>query len=77
MTHYLINLTTAHASKEPLFRSMMDTVEQTAFSGHYSAQRLHVYQAELKLDEDSQAGMNDITNVYMYYDNSSLAAIIN
>ena len=53
-----------HASKEPLVRSMMGTVQQIAFSFNMSAQWLRVFQAELGLEEDAQAGMNSRTNLH-------------
>ena len=46
------------ASKEQLVRSLMDTVQQIAFSFTYSAQWLRVFQAGPDLDEDAQVGMN-------------------
>ena len=41
----------------------MDTVQQIAFSFNFSTQRLRVFQAELELDEDAQADMNNITKL--------------
>ena len=63
-----VNLT-VHASKEPLGRSMMDTVQHIAFSFDYLAQpqRLHVFQVELELKEDAQAGMNNRSNMQSFY----------
>ena len=43
--------------------TMMDTVQQIAFSFNFSAQRLRFFQAEFELDEDAHAGMNNITNL--------------
>ena len=37
---YNDNLTIVHVSREPLVRSMVDTVQQIAFSFNYSAQKL-------------------------------------
>ena len=39
----------------------MDPVKQIAFSFNYSAKGWRVFQAELELDEDAQAGMNNRT----------------
>ena len=41
----------------------MDTVQQIAFSFNYSAHRLRIFQVELELDDDAQAGMNNITTL--------------
>ena len=43
----------------------MDTVQQIAFSFNYSAQKLRFFQAELDLDKEAQAGMNNIANLHM------------
>ena len=48
-----------HANKESLVRSIMDTLQQIAVCFNYSAKRLRVLQAELELDEDANAGMNN------------------
>ena len=58
-----VNWTIVHASKVPLVKCMMDTVQHIAFSVHYSAHRLRVFQAELELDEDVQAGLNSVANL--------------
>ena len=55
------NYTTVHASKDPLVRNMMNTVKYIAFN--YSTQSLRVFQTELELDEDAQAGMNNRSNL--------------
>ena len=52
-----VNLTTVHARKE--------TVRHIAFPFDCSAQRLRVLQAELELDEDAKAGMNNRTNLQL------------
>ena len=41
---------------------MTDTVQRITFSFNFSTQRLRVFQAELELDEDAQADMNNIPN---------------
>ena len=56
-------VTVVHANKVPLVRSMMATIQQITFFFNYSAQRLHIFQAELQLEENGQAGVNNITNL--------------
>ena len=58
-----VNLAIVYASKESLVRSMMDTLQQIAFCFNYSAKRLRVLQAELELEEDAKAGMNNRTKL--------------
>ena len=58
-----INLAIVHASREPLIRTMMETVQQIAFSFNYSAKRLHALQAQLELDGDARAAMNKRTKL--------------
>ena len=58
-----VNLAIVHAGTEPLVRTMMDTVQQIAFSLKYSAKRLRALQAELELDEGAQAGMRNRTKL--------------
>ena len=58
-----VNVAIVHTSKEPLVKCMMDTIQQIAVSFNYVAKGLHALQAELELDEDAQAGMNNITNL--------------
>ena len=58
-----VNLAIVHATKESLVRSMMDTLQQIAFCFNYSAKRMRVLQAELELDEDAKAGMNNRTKL--------------
>lgn len=60
---YNVNSAIVHASKEPLVRHMMNTVQQITFSFNYSTQRLHVFQTELEIDEDAHAGINNKTNL--------------
>ncbi len=48
---------------EALIRTMMETVQQIAFSFNYSAKRLHALQAQLDLDGDARAAMNNRTQL--------------
>ena len=65
-----INLYIVRVSKEPLVIGMMETVQQIVFFVFYSANRLRDLQAELELDEDEQAGMN---NMYEQYNFSAIS----
>ena len=56
------------ASRVPLVRNMMGTVQENAFSFDYSANMLRVVQAELEIDVVVQAGMNNVTNLQSHCD---------
>ena len=44
-------------------KCMTDKIQQIAVSFNYLAKGLYALQAELELDEDAQAGTNNITNM--------------
>ena len=58
---YNVDLTIVHASKDPLVRSTMDTVQQIAFSFNYAQPRGCIS----RFIEVAHAGMNNRTNLQL------------
>lgn len=52
-----LNLAIVHASKEPLARNMMDTVQTIAFAFDYSAKRLLSYKENLEANDQVKEAM--------------------